>query len=324
MINQRENIVQIGCGVVGSANIKAYKFYGFKVFGLDVLPHIIKKMNNNGIETRNPLKDDITDLTDTSIILISVPTPLDLKTRRLSMRYVTSTLNTVAQLIEQSSKTVIVVMRSTIPPGTTTQFKKDLMKLTKTHFYMAFQPEFLRAVTNETDAKFPWKVMFGYYKEDKEVYDRMRHMLLKFVEQKEKDLRIMNIYEAELHKVLHNYYNGMKISFSNAISGIVESINKQHNSDMDAQHIMDIVSSTAEGYLNPKYGTKVGKMWGGECLSKDIPELVGLVKEYECDERIISFIAGTEEVNNWIDERTDLNIDMEFSPTLMSFDKMKQ
>ena len=324
----KEKILQIGCGVVGSANIKSYKYHGFEVVGLDVIPSIIEKMNTDGIETRHP-NNDLTDWDDISIILISVPTPLDKEVKKLSMKYIWTTIPTVVQIIQQSSKEVIVVMRSTVPPGLSIKYERKLeYELHKINiekkFYICFVPEFLRAKTSEMDAKHPWKVLIGYKPRDIIVKERMKKVLLKFVNDNNEDLKIMTLEEAELHKYIHNYYNALKISFSNAIYGLVNTINEEEKINMDAQRIMNIVSTTCEGYLNPKYGIKVGAKYAGECLCKDPQSLITLSKEYNVDERIFNFLNGTEEVNNWIDERSDLQVEMEFSPNLMAYDKMKQ
>lgn len=325
---QKEKILQIGCGVVGSANIKGYKYHGFDVLGLDVIPKIIENMNKDGIETRHP-NDNLTDWNDISIILISVPTPLNKKTKKLDMKYIWTTIPTIIQMIKQSSKEIIIVMRSTVPPGLTVKYERKLeyelhkIKCEK-RFYVAFQPEFLRAITAEEDAKHPWKVLFGHKYRDLEVKKRMSKILLHFVNGNEDDLKIMTLEEAEIHKYIHNYYNAMKISFSNSIYGLIRAINEEEMINMDTQRIMDIVSSTSEGFLNPKYGIKVGAPYGGTCLSKDPQSLITLANDYNVDKRIFNLLNGTEEVNDWITEKKDIQIEMKFSPNLMSYEKMKQ
>jgi len=321
--NSQERILQIGCGVVGSANIKAYKYYGFDVIGLDVIPEIIKKMNDCGIETRHP-NDDLTDWNDVSVILISVPTPLDKETKRLSMKYVWSTVDTIVSVINNSTKRVIVTMRSTVPPGLTRHFRDAIAQKTKKEFYVAFQPEFLRAVTAEEDALHPWKVLFGYDKDDIEVYKRLRPMLLRFVNNDENHLRIMTLEEAEVHKCIHNFSNGLRISFANAIYGMISNINKTLECEIDTQNVLNCVSDTAESFLNPRYGIRVGQPYGGVCLPKDCPELIGMAKEYKTDERLINFLEGVELTNEWIAEKTDLQKTMDESPNLMKFSDLKK
>ena len=318
-----EHILQIGTGIVGKANIKGYKHYGFPVIALDVIPEIIKNINKEGIDCRH-INDNLNDLVDISIILISVPTPLNKKKKRLSMDYVWSTINTVVKLIKISKKEIIIVMRSTVYPGLTREYEKFLQKYTNKKFYIAFQPEFLRAVTAEKDALYPWKVLFGYKKEDENVKNRMKNILLKFVNNNEKHIRIMSLEEAEIHKCVHNYANGMRISFANSIYGLINNINEKHNFNIDAQHVLNNVSCTAESFLNPKYGIRVGAPYGGVCLPKDCPELINMAVDYNVDTRISDFLNGTEEVNKWITENKGIQIKMDESPNLMSYNDLKK
>ena len=108
----KENIIQIGCGVVGGAYAKAYKHHGFAVRGFDVVPSIIEKMNVAGIPCCHP--DDCPNDLNPEIVLLSVPTPLIKETQRLDMKYVWSTIPLVLKLINQSTGVApIFVIRST-------------------------------------------------------------------------------------------------------------------------------------------------------------------------------------------------------------------
>jgi UDPglucose 6-dehydrogenase len=324
-VSQDEKILQVGCGVVGSANIKGYKYHGFPVLGLDICEPIIKQMNKDGIDCRHP-NDDLSDWNDVSVILISVQTPLDKETNRLTMKYLFTTVETIAKIINQNttSRKTIVVMRSTVYPGFTRLFESEVKKHTDKDFFIAFQPEFLRAVTAEEDACHPWKVLFGYNEEDWEVKDRMTKMLLRFVNNNPKDLRVLNMEEAEIHKCIHNYSNGLRISFANAMYVLMNNINKELGVAMRPQHVLNVVSDTAESFLNPKYGIRVGAPYGGVCLPKDCPELIGMAKQYNLDSELFKFLNGVEETNKYIAEHSELHVEMDESPNLMKFSDLKK
>lgn len=324
-ILNNEKILQIGCGIVGEANIKSYKHYGYDVCGLDIVPDIIKKMNDDGIDTRHP-NDDLSDWNDISIILISVPTLLNKNTNKLSMNHIWTTVPTVVKLINQSTKNIIIVMRCTVPVGLTCKYERyieyKINNLKNKKFYVAYQPEFLRERTRMDDAINPWRALFGYHPRNKIVFKRMKNILLKFVNQDENRLDICSIEEAELQKYINNTFNGLKISFSNAIYGLVRAINDEEKINIDAQKIMNMVSKTSEGMLNNKYGTSVGKHYGLSCLPKDIPSLITMSEEYKTDNRISEFLKGIENVNEWIKNTPEIQIEMEVSPNIMTYDKM--
>ena len=343
--NSDEHIVQIGCGVVGNSYCRAFRNYGFKLTCIDVMKNIIEGLRRDGMTAYH--KDYIPETVNADIVLISVPTPLDVseeteanekvdallkagslteeqagllkrqnrRLRRLSMKYVWSTVDTCVQLIEQSTgKTPIIVLRSTVHAGVTAEFKKRIEAKTNKKFFLGFQPEFLRAVSATQDAMHPWKVIFGTDSDEGEDYKRLFDMYSAFVKGDRSKVKWMPICEAEMMKVVHNYFNAFKISFSNAMMGALHHINPK----IDAQNVMNTIVETCEGLMNPKYGLKVGSAYGGVCLPKDAPEMI-----YYCPSGPIKdFFAGAEEVNDWIKQTPELQREMKESPNWVSFEEL--
>ncbi|CAM9896848.1 unnamed protein product, partial [Hapterophycus canaliculatus] len=170
--------------------------------GFDVVPGIIEKMNDAGIKCFHP--DDCPSDLNADIVLLSVPTPLIKETQRLDMKYVWSTIPLVVKLIEQSSGLApILVIRSTVPPGTTPKWEAEVRAKTSKPFQVAFQPEFLRAVSCEEDARAPWQIVFGCGKDEVDTRERMTNCFLDFVGRDESKLTVLNIPEAEFMKLVH-------------------------------------------------------------------------------------------------------------------------
>ncbi|CAM9842470.1 unnamed protein product [Discosporangium mesarthrocarpum] len=312
----KESIIQVGCGVVGGAYAKAYLHHGFQITGFDVVPSIIGKMNEAGITCYHP--DNCPSNLNSEIVLLSVPTPLIKETQRLDMKYVWSTIPLCAKLINQSTgKPPIIVIRSTVPPGTTKRFEADLREKTNKKFHVAFQPEFLRAVSCEEDARAPWQVVFGYTSGEEGVKARMSNAFLDFVGRDESKLTVLTIAEAEFMKLVHNYANGLKISFANCIYGLA----KHLDPTIDAQKVLYLVSSTAECFLSRKYGLRVGAPYGGVCLPKDVPELTSLAPEGTV---FREFLSGTGKINDWIssDAAKGLRVTLDESPNWVSPDAL--
>lgn len=313
-ISKQETIVQIGCGVVGEAYALAYKYYGFPIIGIDVQPDIIKKMKSHGIACY--YADKVPEHINADIILLSLPTPCD-DGQKLEMKYLWSTIPTVTQLIEQSiGLDPIVVIRSTVPPGFSMEYENKLKQSTNKKFYIAFQPEFLRAKSHKEDAINPWKVIFGIKEnENYEVTTRLSNVFLKFVENDPRLLNVLTIKEAEIYKLIHNYYNALKISFANTMYGISNHI----DAEIDIQKLLFLITETSEAMLNPKYGLKVGSPYMGTCLPKDSRQMRDLAPKGPLKE----FIASTIEVNEWIKNNNDLRKDLDVSPMLMDHKSMK-
>lgn len=90
-----------------------------------------------------------------------------------------------------------------VPPGTTKKFETVLREKTTKPFHVAFQPEFLRAVSCDEDARAPWQVVFGYMAGEEDVKSRMSNAFLEFVDRDESKLTVLNVPEAEFMKLVH-------------------------------------------------------------------------------------------------------------------------
>jgi UDPglucose 6-dehydrogenase len=294
-------VVQVGCGVVGSAYIHAFKERGFDMVGIDINPKVLKELKDDNIEAYHP--DEFPTTIKANIVLVSVPTLLIEKTQRLNMNSVYSTLPFMKQLIMQSQEEQpIIILRSTLPPGETRKYRHILEEMMgddyKDCFRIAFQPEFLRANSAYDDACSPWRVVIGINETDN-YYNETKQELLDFFTKfvSEELIYVLNIEEAEFMKLVHNYFNGLKISFANTIYGIAQELPY----DIDAAHILTVVSNTAEGFLNKNYGLTPGMPYGGTCLPKDIPELTMLAPE---NSPFKDFVHSTTAVNKYIAEIT--------------------
>jgi UDPglucose 6-dehydrogenase len=293
------NIVQIGCGVVGGAYMRAYKNRGFNIMGVDVVDSIIKQLITEGIQSYHPKSVPIT--TEADIILVSVPTPLIVETQRLDMKYVVSTLPLVSRLVQQSTNhNPLIMLRSTLPPGRTMQYVEELKEHLPVEFHnsfrIAFQPEFLRAKSAYDDAFSPWRVVIGL-DETHNGYELSKTQLLSIFSEFMEDTNMIDfltIEEAEFMKLVHNYSNGLKISYANTIDSIANSLSANINSEK----IIKLVSTTAESFLNREYGLTPGMPYGGTCLPKDIPELTMIAPEGP----LRDFIHTTTRINDYTEQ----------------------
>lgn len=94
-------------------------------------------------------------------------------------------------------------MLLSVPPGMTKKWMAAVKEKTDKPFHVAFQPEFLRAVSCEEDARAPWQVVFGYMTGEEDVKARMSNAFLEFVGRDESKLTVLNIAEAEFMKLVH-------------------------------------------------------------------------------------------------------------------------
>lgn len=284
---QQFHVVQIGCGVVGSGYIAAFEAKGFKVTALEANRKYVEA--NKDKRPTYHVEDDLSEIKNVDFVLISINTPLEGK--KLQLKYLFSSVKNVATIVKNSPD-AFVVIRSTVPSGTTRVYKKELEAVTGTYVKVLFQPEFLRDKTNFQDAMNPWHVVIGHDSQDDVSLFKQFH--LNYVDD-ESCVTQMTIDEAENMKLFHNSFNAAKISFFNQCALLINAINAKNGSNIDINVITACMSKTCEGLMNPRYGTKAGHAYYGTCLGKDSAELASLEEDYKLDTPLFKSVV---DVNN--------------------------
>lgn len=283
-------LLQIGCGTVGFAYMSAYKSRGINVIGIESDMNLVLKYRSEFKMYHT--NDDLSNLTDINFIMICVNTPL--KENNLDVSYLYSTIDNVCAVLKNNPDSYVVI-RSTVPPFTTREYKERLDNIMKCSVKIAFQPEFIRAKSAYDDALHPWQVVIGI----DAVVDNKPLVTLynKFVSFEE--INIISIEEAELLKLFHNSFNACKISFFNQCNLLVNEINDKFESKMkmkmNMNKISNILTYTCEGLINPGYGTVAGHAYYGACLPKDTLGLASLEKQYGL---VVPFFKSIVDVNN--------------------------
>lgn len=300
------HIVQIGCGVVGYAYVHAFEKMGFKVSCIEANKQFIA--NNKDKHTCYHVDDDMNAIRDVDCVLLSINTPL--KGKKLDMTYLFSSIKNVAVIVKNNPK-ALVVIRSTVPSGTTRKYKAELQEVAGQYVKVLFQPEFLRDKTNFQDALNPWHVVIGHDEHDD--VSVLKEMYSYFVD--EESITCMTVDEAENMKLFHNCFNAAKISFFNQCALLVNAINEKNGSNIDMNVISQCMTKTCEGLMNPRYGTKAGHAYANACLPKDSAELAALEEEYGLEATMFRQVVNINEIYKKTDKEVVLYGDhhMDFS-----------
>jgi UDPglucose 6-dehydrogenase len=237
------NIGMIGHGVVGSAVAS-----GLRELGHDISIYDIKYENSS-----------ISDISDTEICFICVPTPPVKDTDGCD----TSIVKKVVAELNDIGYAGIISIKSTVVPGTTKSLQSKYPGLN-----ISFVPEFLRE-----------RCAFGDFTDNHDVciigtenddtYEKIKechgYYPSKFVK--------VNPTEAEVTKYFNNVYNSTLIIFANSFYEICKSLGvdytKIKNAIVNRPHIVD-------RYLDCNNNLRG---FGGVCLPKDLKAIAALCKE---------------------------------------------
>jgi nucleotide sugar dehydrogenase len=235
------NIAIVGAGVVGQATGKGFARLGHNVLFCDQSEQVCKELVDQGYESLSIEEAaNYSTLKAYDIVFFCVPE-----------RVIFDAFQYWLPLFHEDN---LVVIRSTVPPGTTVMHK---------HF--CFNPEFLREAVAEYEFLNPPGVIIGEC--CKEHGDKLEALY--------KPLRVpihrVDPTTAEFTKVVINSYLACQISFWNQISRVAESIGVN-------SHEVGMLASYCDSRVSP-YGARMHGRYGGKCLPKDLEQLLELCNE---------------------------------------------
>ena len=226
---------------------------------------------------------------DAEAIFICVGTPSD-EDGSADLQYVLAVARDIAAALEKigaNGKPKTVVVKSTVPVGTSHAVRDLIRSLTKVPFHIADNPEFLKEGDAINDFMKPDRIVCGV--ESKEAEETMRSLYEPFV-RNGNPIYLMDVRSAEMVKYASNAMLACKISFINEIANLCE-------------HMGADVASVREGMCaDRRIGNQFlypGLGYGGSCFPKDTQAVVGMgrAKGFDC-----KLNASVHEVNQ--DQRT--------------------
>lgn len=219
------------------------------------------------------------------MIFICVGTPPDTD-GYIDFKFVEKVVKTIeerkTEFLKPSGETIII-MKSTVIPGTTNQLLKRLED--KNICEISFNPEFLAQGTAIQNTLNPSRVILGINK--KKALKRLKDFYIDFYNNKNIPIVDMSIESAEFSKYAANSFLALKISFANEIADLVE---KVENADID--QIMEGISK------DPRISSlflRSGIGFGGSCFPKDVKALIRFSEEISAETPIL--LSGIIKVN---------------------------
>jgi UDPglucose 6-dehydrogenase len=272
-----------GLGHVGLVYAAGFSSLGFKVTGFDIDPHRIEVLNSGETPLFEPnLKELISsgkkvgtlsftlDCHDAVLasdaIFVVVNTPLD-EGGELDLGQIASSCRMIGKVLREADGFRVVVIKSTVPPGTTSGFVKDILekesgKRAFEDFGLAVNPEFMREASAVRDFYETDRIVIGVNDE------RSRRVMEEIYSSFKCPKLITSFNNAEMVKYASNSFLAMKISFINMIANICQRI---AGSDVEVvAEGMGLDRRITPSLLKPSLG------WGGSCWPKDNKALLDL------------------------------------------------
>ena len=262
----------LGCGFVGKG-----AYHGFS-------PYFDIKIYDKYIKGYDTLEDTVNH---SEILFICVPTPYKPNYEQdLSCIY--DVVNSIQKITSESK---IVIIKSTIVPGTTRKLQNEFPNLR-----FVFNPEFLTERTFVNDFLNQTRIILGGKDSNDET--------LKIVEETYKirfkytPVLKVKFEEAELVKYMCNCYFATKVIFLNQIYKICENIGIEYETVRQLfvgdQRITDSHTKV------PGFDQKMGV--GGKCFPKDLKSFIFWCESnnFDCD-----ILKVVDEVNERVREHKD-------------------
>jgi GDP-mannose 6-dehydrogenase len=223
--------------------------------GLDVL---VRRLVDQGRLTATTTGAEAIASCDMSFICVGTPSRAS---GEPSLDAVNAVIDEIAHAISPTRRRHTIVLRSTVPPGTTRALAARLAVAAKAAVVdVAFNPEFLREGSAVSDYRNPAKTIVG-------AIDASTATEVMALYADLPGAKISTQLEvAELAKYADNAWHALKVAFGNEIGTIAKAF------DLNGHDVMDILTSDGHLNISPAY-MRPGFAFGGPCLPKDLRAL---------------------------------------------------
>jgi UDPglucose 6-dehydrogenase len=294
------NISVIGLGKLGCSMAACFSEQ-HNVIGVDIDKARVEKINNGdspiqecGVDTLISLNNsagrlrattDLSQVRDSQLIFIVVPTPSAYHDR-FSAETVQQVMNNLSGILKDTGRDHVVVLRSTVMPGTC----RPLDDLLPVNARLVYNPEFFALGNAVSFIRHPAFVLAG-------VANNYLALTFKKFYNNGVDFPIFEMsYEgAELAKIAYNAFATTRISFINLLADLCE---KTKGADVDL--IRDMILSD-ERMKTGRFTAGLG--FGGPCFPRDIRAFKQLCLDLDTP---VGMLCGVEDINEWVWTRVSL------------------
>ncbi len=261
----------IGLGYIGLPTALMMASHGVEVVGTDLNKKLVDTLNGGSMTFQEKGTDELfedarqkgirftTEYQNAEVYIVSVPTPYDKESKRIDSCYVVSAVSMVLETCEKGS---IIVVESTVSPGTLDKYVRPILKekgfVCGSDIHLVHAPERIIPGNMVHELLYNSRTIGA---DSKEIGEKVKALYQSFCQG---EIEITDICTAEMTKVVENTYRDINIAFANELLQICRS------SGMDVNEIIRIANKHPRvNILSPGPGV------GGHCISVDPWFLVG-------------------------------------------------
>lgn len=260
-------ICVVGLGYIGLPTALMLASCGQEVDAVDYNAEIVRKLQNNQVTFEERGLDELyqkaveggirflSEYPEDEFYIVAVPTPYIEETKKIDSVYVVKAME---QILAVCPENAVVVVESTISPGTVDRFLRPLAEQSGKRIHLAHAPERI----------IPGNMLYELVHnsrtigcDDRRIGEQIRQVYASFCQG---EIVLTNIRSAEMSKVVENTFRDINIAFANELAKICR------KGGMDVYEIIRIANKHPRvNILQPGPGV------GGHCISVDPWFLVG-------------------------------------------------
>lgn len=261
----------IGLGYIGLPTALMLASHGVEVVGTDYNKELVETLNagrttfkEDGLDElfQNALDAGIkfsTEYQVTDTYIVSVPTPYDKFSKKVDACYVVAAVKSV---LEVAPKGAIIVVESTVSPGTMERFVRPAVE--EAGFLIGEDIHLVHAPERIIPGNMVYELLHNNRTigaDEKAVGEKIKEVYSSFCQG---EIVVTDIKTAEMTKVVENTFRAVNIAFANELARICR------HDDMDVYEIIRICN------MHPRVNIlQPGPGVGGHCISVDPWFLVG-------------------------------------------------
>lgn len=254
----------LGLGYIGLPTALLFASTGYEVIGVDVDTEKVNLLNQGKLPFQEPGLDELfekarsnfkasTEVEESNVFLIAVPTPLDEHTKAADLKYVKSAAEMIQPHLRKGN---LIILESTVPPKTTERvlipiLEKSGLKAGE-DFHVVHCPE--RAIPGNTIHEMIYndRIIGGITPESAELAKRLYSSFVKG------NIYLTDVTTAEFVKLIENTYRDVNIALVNELAKIAE------------EYSINIWEAIELANKHPRVNLhKPGPGVGGHCIAID-------------------------------------------------------